>query len=219
VEKLDQRQAHRKYGHTPGLPAGSVNILRSRDVPKDIHIVEKQMESSANSESLWKGIAAGAVGGLVASFAMNQFQAAVSAVAESVARKERERKGLPEPDKNQKSGGDDATVKAAKAISEEIFGHELAEDEKKWAGPLVHYGFGMALGACYGAYASAMPVGSGAGMKYGAAVWLGADEIAVPLVGLSGPPADTPLSGHVNALASHLVYGVVTHFTRKLVLS
>lgn len=56
-------------------------------------------------------------------------------------------------------------------------------------------------------------------MGYGAAIWLGADEIAEPLVGLSGPPTDTPLSGHVNALASHPVYGLVTHFTRKLVLS
>ena len=94
-----------------------------------------------------------------------------SAVLESVARKERQRKGLPEPARNKDRGGDDATVKAAKAISEGVFGHELAE------------------------------------------------EIAMPLVGLSGPPTDTPLSGHVNALASHLVYGLVTHFKRKLVLS
>jgi uncharacterized membrane protein YagU involved in acid resistance len=150
---------------------------------------------------------------------MNQFQAAVSAVAESAAPKERERKGLPEPTAKEKSGGDDNTVEAAEAISEEVFGHELARYEKKWAGPLVHYGFGMALGAFYGACASALPVEAGSGMGYGAAIWLGADEIAVPLVGLSGPPTDTPLSGHVNALASHLVYGLVTHFTRKLVLS
>ena len=143
----------------------------------------------------------------------------MSAVAESAARKERERKGLPEPNANEKSVGDDTTVKAAEAITEEVFGHELADYEKRWAAPLVHYGSGMALGAFYGACVSAMPVEGGSGMGYGAAIWLGADEIAVPLVGLSGPPTDTPLSGHVNTLASHLVYGLVTHFTRKLVLS
>jgi putative membrane protein len=181
--------------------------------------MDKEMACGAQSGSLWKSMAAGAVGGLVASLAMNRFQAAVSAVSESVARKERERKGLPEPFKDEESGGDDATVKAAEAISEEVFSHELAEDEKIWAGPLVHYGLGMALGAFYGACASAMPVNSRAGMGFGAAVWLGADEIAVPLAGLSGPPTETRLSGHVNALASHLVYGLVTHFTRKLVLS
>jgi len=42
--------------------------------------------------------------------------------------------------------------------------------------------FGTDLGAFDGACASALPVDSGAGMGYGAAVWLGADEIAVPPV-------------------------------------
>lgn len=178
------------------------------------------MADGTNSESFLKSMAAGAVGGVVAAFAMNQFQAAVSAVAESAARKERERKGLPAREKRE--GGDDeedATVKAANAISTEVFGHELAEYEKKWAGPLVHYGLGAALGAFYGACASATSIDAGAGTGYGSAVWIVADEIAVPLAGLSGPPTVTPLSGHLNALTSHLVYGFVTHLTRKLVLS
>ena len=177
------------------------------------------MTSDAGSESFWKSMAAGALGGLIASFAMNQYQAAVSAVGESVARRERQRKGLPEPERDEQGSGDDATIRAANAVSTTILNRELAEDEKKWAGPLVHYGLGTALGAFYGACASALPVDSRTAMGYGAAVWIGADEIAVPLAGLSGPPTETPLSGHLNALASHLVYGAVTHLTRKLVLS
>jgi hypothetical protein len=144
--------------------------------------MENKMACSTNTESLWKSTAAGAVGGLVASFAMNQFQAAVSAVAESAAPKERERKGLPEPNAKEKSGGDDTTVKGTEAISEEVFGHELADYGKRWAGPLVHCAFGTDLGAFYGACASALPVEAGSEMGYGAAVWLGADEIAVPPV-------------------------------------
>jgi putative membrane protein len=168
-----------------------------------------------------KSIAAGAIGGLVASLAMNQFQLAVSAVSESIAKKERERKGQPEPEPQQKpeSSGDDATVKTAEAISAAVFHHELTEDEKKWAGPAVHYGLGTTLGAIYGGLAPCTPVKEAAGTAYGAAVWVVADEVAVPLFGLSGPPTETPLSGHVRALASHLVFGVVTHLTRKLVLS
>lgn len=169
--------------------------------------------------SVWKSVAAGAIGGLVASLAMNQFQAAVSAVSGSMAKKERERKGQPGPEPQPESSGDDATVKTAKAISETIFNHELTEDEKQWAGPAVHYGVGATLGAIYGGLAPCTPVEAGAGTAYGAAVWAGADEVAVPLFGLSGPPTETPLSGHVNALASHLVFGLVTHLTRKLVLS
>ena len=37
---------------------------------------------------------------------------------------------------------DDATVKTAKVISREVFGHELQESEKKPAGAAVHYAFG-----------------------------------------------------------------------------
>ncbi len=65
------------------------------------------------SEEMWKSIAAGAIGGLVASFAMNQFQGAVSAVSESMAKRARQRYSRPEP-QHQKSRDEDATVKAAK---------------------------------------------------------------------------------------------------------
>lgn len=36
---------------------------------------------------------------------------------------------------------------------------------------------------------------------------------------MSGSPTETPLSGHVQALASHFVYAWVMHFTRKLAMS
>lgn len=171
------------------------------------------------SENVGLSIVAGALGGLLASAAMNQFQAAVGAVSNSISEKERRRKGEPEREAKQESSGEPATVKAANAISNKVFNHQLTEDEKKWAGPAVHYGLGTVLGALYGALAPVSEVDVAAGTGYGAAVWLGADEIAVPLTGLSGPPTETPLSGHINALGSHLVFGVVTHLARKLVLS
>jgi putative membrane protein len=164
-------------------------------------------------------IVAGAIGGLVASLAMNQFQAAISAISESAAKKERVREGIPEPQPKPKSTGDDATVKAANAISTTVFDHELTDHQKIWAGPAVHYAVGATFGALYGTLATATEVDAFSGTAYGTALWLAADEIGVPLAGLSGPPAETPLSGHFNALASHLVFGLVTHFTRKLVLS
>lgn len=167
-------------------------------------------ESHTASPSVWKSLAAGAIGGLVASFAMNQFQAAISAVSESMTKKEQPQK---------ESEDEDVTIKTAKAISSDLFHHELTEDEEKWAGPAVHYALGTALGAIYGVLVSYVPASSGVAASYGTAVWLGGDEIAVPLFGLSGPPTETPLSEHAQALASHLVFGLVTHFTRSLVLS
>jgi putative membrane protein len=167
----------------------------------------------SDSGCIWKSVAAGALGGLAGSFAMNQFQSLVSAASKAS-------KGNGENSGQEESAGqdEDATVKTAKAISQTVFDHELAEDEKKWAGPLVHYSLGTTLGAVYGLVAEQLPVArTGFGTAYGAAVWLGADEIAVPALGLSKGPRETPLASHVNALASHLVYGFVTGLTRKLI--
>jgi uncharacterized membrane protein YagU involved in acid resistance len=62
------------------------------------------------------------------------------------------------------------------------------------------------------------PASAGYGAVYGSAVWLGADEIAVPALGLSGPPTQTQVIGHVQALAAHVVYGVTTDLTRRALL-
>jgi uncharacterized membrane protein YagU involved in acid resistance len=107
-------------------------------------------------------------------------------------------------------------VKTAQAISETATGDQLTKEEKKWAGPSVHYGTGAVFGAIYGLLAATVPaMTSGRGLVYGSAVWLVADEIGVPAAGLSGPPTETPASGHANALASHLVYGATTDLVRR----
>jgi putative membrane protein len=177
------------------------------------------MESSRTEPNVFESIAAGAIGGLIAALAMNKFQAAVAAVGESMSRTKHAREQTQEPKQKQESSGDDATVKAANAIASAVFHYQLTAVEKRWAGPAVHYGMGAKLGALYGALAPSIPIEAGSGMAYGAAVWLGADEIAVPIFGLSKLPIHTPLVSHVNALASHLVFGLVLHFTRKIVLS
>ena len=111
---------------------------------------------------------------------------------------------------------DDATVKTAKAISEKVFGHELQESEKKPAGAAVHYAFGAISGGLYGALAEVAPeVTTAAGVPFGAAFWLLADEVAVPLLGLSKGPTEYPPSTHAYALASHLVYGVTAEMSRR----
>ena len=46
------------------------------------------------------------------------------------------------------------------------------------------------------------------------AVWAGADELAMPLLGLSR--RDYPLEAHLQAFTAHLVYGVTTEAVRRL---
>jgi len=157
-------------------------------------------------KKVWS-IVAGAAGGVAAAFVMNQFQAVWARA---------EKKLSPSSDKK---NGDDATVRTAAAISKTVFHHELTASEKRWAGPAVHYAFGGLVGAVYGAMASSNRMAvAGGGTGYGSAVWLLADEIGVPAAGLSGSPAKTPLRKHLQAWASHLVYGLVTEGTRRAIL-
>jgi hypothetical protein len=173
--------------------------------------------------SIWKGMVAGLAGGLVASWTMNQFQAAWTRIAEGTEKSHGAQSMQPsdgsQGEQAQDAGEqDDATVKTAKAISKNVFGHELQESEKEPAGAAVHYAFGTVTGGLYGALAEVTPqVTTAAGLPFGAGFWLLADEISVPLLGLSKGPTEYPVSTHAYALASHLVYGLTAELSRRAV--
>jgi hypothetical protein len=164
-----------------------------------------------------KGLAAGTIGGLVASWVMEEFQYAWEKVSKHVRQCESGESSTANNGEQSKSEeSEPATVKAAEMISEKIFGHQLAKDEKKIAGDAVHYATGATSGAIYGVAAELAPkVTVGAGLPFGTAVWLVVDEAAVPLFGLAKAPTEYPLSTHIYALASHFVYGVSTEVVRQ----
>lgn len=171
-------------------------------------------KNQTDAGDVLKGAFSGLVGGLVASFVMGEFQALWSKISES----EKKKSG----DKPQAGGEkkEPATVKAAEMISENAFDRELTKDEKSYAGPAMHYAMGGTSGAIYGAAAELVPMAKiGAGLPFGAAVWLVADDLIVPALGLSKPPTAYPLSIHAYALASHLVYGLATEIVRGTVRS
>ena len=174
-----------------------------------------------DDRNVWKGMIAGLAGGLIASWTMNQFQAAWTRIAEGSEKPHGAQSMQPsdgskgDQDRDTKEQ-DDATVETAKVISRNVFGHELQESEKKPAGAAVHYAFGTATGGLYGALAEiSPPVTMAAGLPFGAVFWLTADEIAVPALGLSKGPSEYPISTHAYALASHLVYGVTAELSRR----
>ena len=163
-----------------------------------------------------KGAIAGIVAGLAGAWAMTEFQAAwtkavdgespQSAAGRHDAREWQERN----EDQN-------ATELAAQAIAERTIDRPLTDDELAIAAPGVHYGFGASMGAVYGALAEAAPkrASVATGAAFGTLIWIGGDEIAVPLFGLSKANTEYPLETHVQAWASHLVYGVTTELVRR----
>jgi uncharacterized membrane protein YagU involved in acid resistance len=145
---------------------------------------------------------------------MNRFQDAwVRLSGDGDTQEQGEDKQIPNGSSEQQ---DDTTVRAASAISESFFNHKLTPAEKKIAGPAVHYALGTGVGGLYGAAAEVVPdATSGTGLPFGAAFWLVVDETAVPVLGLSKPPAEYPVSTHFYALASHLVYGLTAELVRR----
>ena len=155
---------------------------------------------------VYKGLIAGAIGGLTASWVMTRFQSLLSRAVQ----------GQPDPHKGQ---GEDATVKTADRISSEVLDHPLAPEEKKVAGPLVHYAYGTGIGALYGGLAQKYKTtNSGFGTAYGAAAWALGDEVAVPALKLGKKPTETPPAQHLQTFAAHLVYGCTLEGVRRLTL-
>jgi len=183
---------------------------------------------------LCKGLTAGLIGGLVASWTMNRFQDVWSKLAkrakgwphcefQNVWGEVGE--GLEESSDTQASQPnptlevqDDTTVRTASAISEGLFDHRLTPSEKKVAGPAVHYSLGTGGGGLYGLAAEIAPaVTVGSGLPFGGVFWLVVDEGAVPLLGLSKGPTAYPLSTHAYALSSHFVYGLTAEVVRRAI--
>jgi uncharacterized membrane protein YagU involved in acid resistance len=112
---------------------------------------------------------------------------------------------------------EDSTVKTASAFSERVFHHELTPQQKKIAGPAVHYGFGASVAACYGAAVEVLPfLRTGWGMPFGAAVWLGAHVITVPALGLAEPVTRSTPRRETVEFGAHLLYGALVEGVRRL---
>ena len=162
-----------------------------------------------------KGLMAGLVGGLAATWTMNQFQTLLSKASEqNTQQQQQEDQGA----QSQEVEDGDATQKAAAKLSESVFNRNLTKQEKDVAGSVLHYAFGATMGGLYGVTAELFPVvKAGFGLPFATALWVGADEVAVPALGLSNSPLEYPISNHASALAAHWVYGASTELLRRTV--
>lgn len=148
--------------------------------------------------SLLTTVAIGLGAGLVASLAMDQFQAAAA------------------PALGQSGGNDDpATVKAADSVSQVVEGRPVTQKHRRLAGGAMHYGVGAALGIGYVAAAERWPeTATGFGLPFGAMTMLLLDDLLVPAAGW-GPWPEAEAKGNRYTLASHLVFAATVEGVRR----
>ena len=144
-------------------------------------------------KSLAKGLLAGMIGGLVAT--------AAKSLGEKIYPPRTH--GEPEP---------------PELLAEKIAGHELSGTTKAIAAETIHWGFGAAVGAAYGALAEYFPAATAKdGASFGLALATLTHEGALPAMGLSAPPDEQTSREHTSEVATHLLFGVVTETVRRFV--
>ncbi len=160
-----------------------------------------------------KGLLAGAVGGLLGTLALDLFQQA----ALSATRKAEDAVDADHTYSRQQEQQIKGFERAHADTADALTGGHLSHDQRKVAAPLTHYAFGMLCGGAYGLVAEYVPAATaGFGTAFGSALFLAAQEGAVPALGLSPTPEKIPAILHVGGLTAHSVYGATTEGTRLL---
>jgi putative membrane protein len=150
-------------------------------------------ESKTYSRSLAKGLLAGLIGGLAAT--------AAKTFAEKIFPPHRH--GEPEPQT---------------LLVEKIFGHRLEGAKKLAATETIHWGFGAATGAAYGALAEFYPAATAKdGAAFGMALTTLTHGTALPALGIGAEPENQTMREKSSDIATHVVYGVVTETVRRVV--
>ena len=163
------------------------------------------------------GAAAGAVGGLLGSWAMVRFNHLLGGIEARPAAPFRSYRPQATPNDTDGTISDEpASIQVAARVGERVMGRPLERRERRVAGPFFHYLFGAMNAAIYGGLAERRrEFSAGFGVPFGAMVWLGAAEAGLPLAGLAAPPQHYPASRHLSSLGTHLVFGVTVEAVRR----
>ncbi len=79
-----------------------------------------------------------------------------------------------------------------------------------WASLVIHFAFSILSGMAYGLLVEFFPiVAIGAGVGFGLAVWIGAHELVMPLIGLTPAAWALPASEQGSEFFGHALWGLV----------
>jgi putative membrane protein len=151
---------------------------------------ERQPHAQPGDRSLRKGLVAGLIAGLAAT--------AAKSAAERLYPPRTE--GQPEPPAE---------------LANRLAGHELAPARNAVASESIHWAFGAAAGAAYGALAEFYPPATGReGINFGMTLMAFTHEGALPALGLAAAPAEQSSREKSSELVTHAVFGLVAEFVR-----
>lgn len=149
--------------------------------------------SSNGSPSLWRGLVAGLVAGVAGTAA----------------------KTLAEKFYPPRIHGES---EPPELLTERIAGHPLENTTELVASEGIHWGFGAAAGAFYGALAEFYPAAtSKEGANFGLVLMALTHQGILPAMGLSAPAEEQSEREQTSEAATHLIFGVVAERVRRIV--
>jgi putative membrane protein len=102
------------------------------------------------------------------------------------------------------------------ALVERAAGHPLTEEQRSMAESAIHWGFGAAAGAVYGAMAEEEPtLGAWKGAAFGLALNRLTHEAVLPKLGVVPAKSAQAPQERLSEWVTHAVYGVVTDLVRR----
>jgi putative membrane protein len=79
-----------------------------------------------------------------------------------------------------------------------------------WVSYIIHFTFSILSGVAYGALVEYFPIiALGAGVAFGLAIWIGAHEVIMPLIGLTPPTWQLPANEQGSEFFGHALWGLV----------
>jgi uncharacterized membrane protein YagU involved in acid resistance len=184
---------------------------------------KKMLPGKAPTAKLGRAALAGMAGGVAGAWAMSAFSAGWEKLMPASAGRPqgrtinvaeaRQRRPAPMHASQQEW---DSTMNTATAVARKVLQRRLPQTQKERGAVAVHYAIGGVMGAGYAVVREYVPaVGAGAGAVFGAAMFVLAQEIGTPLMGLSKPVRDYSPAMQANSMGEHVAWGLTTETVRR----
>lgn len=150
-------------------------------------------------EALWHG----AIAGLTGAWAMSQ----CTRLWRRILHRGKHHKSFPPLPYSQQEW--DSTAGIAK-LTARAFGIRLSPQQTATGAEVVHYGVGALAGVIYEVGIRSHPRRTGlSGIAYGCAIWIFAQELLIPALGITPRLREYSLAAQTNSLCEHISYGVI----------
>jgi putative membrane protein len=177
---------------------------------------EKQPETKPKKGppiKLFSGLAAGFIGGIVATWVLDKYQQGALEVTRRAENAVGAGSVLSHHQEIQLRGQQRAHAETADRLAKSTLGKGLSRRQRRDAVPIIHYAVGALAGGAYGLAAELIPaVRAGYGTGYASLLFMGGSQSLLPGFGFGVQNNGAQGDG----LSGHLVYGATLEATRRV---